>query len=129
MDNVSNLKEQLKEIDDRIAELEKDIELGKALERLHENEDFKKVILEGYLEDEAERLFELMTTPMKFKREIMENIQEKLGSIRNLKEFFAVKLQNAGFAKDQIEEEKEYRKDVTEANSQEMKLIEGEIDE
>ena len=129
MDAASNLKEQLKEIDDRIAELEKDIEIGKALERLHENEDFQKVILDGYLEDEAKRLFELMTTPMKFKREIMENIQEKLSSIRNLKEYFAVKLQNAGFAQEQIEEEKEYRKDVTEANSQEMKLIEGGEDE
>jgi len=124
-DFTSNLREQLQEIDDRINELENDVAMGEALERLKENEDFKKLILEGYFDKEATRIMGVLTEPLKFKREVMENLQDKMASIRNLKEFLQIKEQNARFAREQIEEEKQYRKDVTEANSQEASLVEG----
>ena len=110
----TNLNEQLEAIDKRIAELKNAEELGKALERLHENEDFKKVILDAYLEKEAERLFGVLVAPSTLKRDVMQNIQDKLSSIRNVKQFFGVLLQNAHMAPSQIAEEEDYRKEVTE---------------
>jgi len=108
------LKEKLAEVDARIDELNDNIELGKALERLHENEDFQKVILEGYLDKEADRLFGVLVEPSTLKRDVMENIQDKLTAIRNVKQYFGTTLQNAAMAPDQIAEEQAFRKEVTE---------------
>jgi sulfur transfer protein SufE len=114
MEETSNLKEHLEQIDNRIDELKNAIELGKDLESLHEDERFKRVILSGYLEDEAQRLFGVLVTPSTLKRDVVQNIQDKLSAIRNLKQFFGVILQNAHMAPMQIEEEEDYRKEVTE---------------
>lgn len=115
MEENSNLNEKLKEVDDRIAELKKSIQLSEALEELHKNEHFKLVFLDGYFEDEAKRLFGVLVTPSTLKRDVIENIQEKLSSIRNVKQYFAVILQNAHMAPDQIVEEEEFRKKITAA--------------
>jgi len=109
----SNLNEQLEQIDGRIAELKDAIKVSEALERLHENEDFKTVILDGYLEKESKRLFGVLVTPSTLKRDVIENIQDKLSAIRNIKQYFGVLLQNAHMAPMQIEEEEDYRKEVT----------------
>lgn len=113
MEETSNLKEQLEAIDKRIEELENSIQAAKDLNELHEDERFKRLILDGYFEKEAERLFSVLVTPSTLKRDVIENIQDKLSSIRNLKQFFGVLLQNAHMAPEQIEEEKAYRKEVT----------------
>ena len=113
MEETSNLKEQLEAIDNRIKELEDSIQLAKDLNELHEDERFKRVILDGYFEEEAKRLFSVLVTPSTLKRDVVQNIQDKLSSIRNLKQFFGVVLQNANMAPELIEEEKAYRKEVT----------------
>lgn len=113
MEENSNLKAHLAEIDERKAELELNIQLGKDLEELHEDERFQRVILNAYLEKEAERLFGVLVNPSTLKRDVMENIVDKTGSIRNLKQFFGVLLQNAHMAPEQIAEEEVYRKEVT----------------
>jgi hypothetical protein len=43
----------------------------------------------------------------------MENIVDKFNAIRNLKQFFIVIEQNARMAPSQIEEEIQFRKDIT----------------
>ena len=43
----------------------------------------------------------------------MENIQDKLSAIRNLKQYIGVMLQNAHMAPEQLDEEKAYRKELT----------------
>lgn len=113
MEENSNLKAHLAEIDERKAELELNVQLGKDLEELHEDERFQRVILNAYLEKEAERLFGVLVNPSTLKRDVMENIVDKTGSIRNLKQFFGVLLQNAHMAPEQIAEEEAYRKEVT----------------
>jgi len=113
MEETSNLKEQLEAIDNRIQELKDSIQIAEDLESLHEDERFKRVILDGYLEDEAKRLFGVLTTPSTLKRDVIENIQDKLSAIRNIKQYFGVILQNAHMAPDAIAEEEEYRKEVT----------------
>jgi len=117
MENNSNLTEELELVDSRIEELKEMIEIKEALERLHKNEDFKKIILDVYLEKEAERLFKVLITPSTLKRDTIQNIEDKLSSIRNLKQFFGVIAQNAELAPIQIEDELEFRKQITQKYS------------
>ncbi len=124
MDDASTLqddiKQELLETDEKISEKKAQIELAEAIERLHENEDFKLVVLDGYLEIEAERIFALLTTPMGWKRELNENLMDKLGSIRDLKEFIGVKLRESIMAPEELTELEQYRKDITTKGSTEF---------
>jgi len=58
------------------------------------NEDFNAVILDGYLEKESKRLFGILVEPSALKRDVIENIQDKLTAIRNIKQYFGTTLQN-----------------------------------
>ena len=114
----TNLKTELADIDSRIATLNKNIELGEALQKLHENEDFKNVILEGYMDDEAERIFKVLIDPShNLKRDIMENLMDKLMAIRSIKQYFGTILINAAMAPEEIKNEEEYRKETTERHA------------
>jgi hypothetical protein len=57
------LKDTLESIDAVIKNSNEHIEMGKALTRLKQNKDFVKVIEEGYLKDESDKLFKLLTDP------------------------------------------------------------------
>jgi len=122
MDNESTLEEQIKEelehIDNKIAEHKDQIELAEAIERLHTNDDFKTVILDGYMETEAERIFSLLITPMGWKKEINDTLLEKIAAIRSLKEFIGVKLREAITLPETIVELEDYRKEVTARGSE-----------
>jgi hypothetical protein len=114
----TNLKTELADIDSRIATLNKNIELGEALKKLHQNEDFKNVILEGYMDDEAERIFKVLVDPShNLKRDIMENLMDKLMAIRSIKQYFGTILINAAMAPEEIKNEEEYRKETTERHA------------
>ena len=117
MSNNDNFKEKLAEIDERIEFLQSEIDLNKDLEALHNIPEFQRVILSGYLEDEAKRIFELLTTPTSLKRDQIENLNDKLTSIRNFKGYFKQIIINATMAPEQIEDERKFRKEVTEEAS------------
>lgn len=123
MSEKDNFKAKLQECDDRIAELKAAIEKGKALERLHESKDFDEIVLSGYFEKEAERIFGLLTTPTSLKRDQLDNLMDKLSAIRNFKHYFKTVLIDAAMAPEQIEEEEAYRKNLTAENSQLPKEI------
>lgn len=54
---------QIAQLDRSIAESNRLIELSKVLERLESNRDFKKIVQEMYLKDEAVRLVHLKADP------------------------------------------------------------------
>jgi len=113
MDVPSTLKEELAAIDTRVAELKENIKLGEDLVVLNENPEFMHVVLNAYMEKEAERLFGVLTTPSFLKRDVMENIMDKLTTIRNFKQFLITVIQNANMAQEQIDEEEDLRKEIT----------------
>ncbi len=121
MENKTNLEIELADIDGRIEFLKNNIEVGDAIERLHNSEDFKLVILQGYFDKEAERIFGVLTDPNEYKRDMLQNMNEKLGSIRNLKQYFGVRLRDADMAPAEIAEEESHRSKVTSSNSIENK--------
>lgn len=105
-------KEELAKIDERIESLEKNIQLHKDLEELHSDERFERVMTEAYFDKEAERIFGLLTTPTTLTRDQIDNLNDKMAAIRNVKSFFKTIIINATMAPDQIEEEKAYRKEL-----------------
>ena len=106
-------KEKLAEIDERIEFLQSEIDLNKDLEVLHEIPEFQRVILDAYLDKESKRIYELLTTPTSLKREQLENLNDKMTSIRDFKGFFKQIIINATMAPEQIEGERQFREEVT----------------
>lgn len=53
----------IKELEAQIEVAKRDRDFGQAILRLKENKDFKKVILEGYMEKEALRLIRIKAEP------------------------------------------------------------------
>ena len=70
------------------AEIEHYIDIGQALDRLRNNEDFKKVILDGYIKDKAADSVSLLSLPVIKKRGERGDVMEDLVSISNLQFFF-----------------------------------------
>jgi len=112
-EDAKNRDFELEQSHKREAELKEAIELNEHLQDLIQQKSFKAVIDSAYFEKEAERLKEVLVTPSTLKRDIMENVIDKFNAIRNLKQFFIVIEQNAIMAPSQIEEEIQFRKDIT----------------
>jgi len=85
--DTSNLKETLKAIDAAIAKSNAAIERGTKLGKLMKNPDFIDVILNGYFDEEARRLFKILTDPTGASTYTTEEIQLKLGSISDFKSY------------------------------------------
>jgi uncharacterized coiled-coil protein SlyX len=87
MDN-STLEETLKAIDDYIAEQQKAIDDGKALDRLLVNKDFQSLVIDGYIKAEADKLFNILTDPNGASPYTQEEILLKLEVINQFKRHF-----------------------------------------
>ena len=116
----NNLKETLEAIDSAIAKYQAEIERGKMLERLMVNPDFKAVILDGYIEAEATKLFNILIDPSGASPYTDEVIQRKLASICDFKEHVGtsefdgtIKISAKRAVSDLLREES-YRDEVTE---------------
>jgi hypothetical protein len=84
MSETLNIDEQIKEIDNNLEVLDWNIKRAEALEKLIGMEEFQLVIMEGYLEIEAERVFNLLTHPLTVKPEDKESYLSQLDTIKNL---------------------------------------------
>jgi len=113
----ANLKE-LQDIDKSISRNEAAIKRGEALESLKTDPRYILVFTEGYLEAEAERLFETLTAVPAIRREGMENNMAKLEAVRHLKEYVGtpkypgIVMREAENAPDQLEADRVYRTEV-----------------
>ena len=83
------------------------LEFSAALERLRSNRDFKKVVLEGYFEQEAIRLVHLKSDPNMQKPDMQQSIVNQIDAIGQLHQFFSTVLQKASMASRQIEADQE----------------------
>lgn len=52
---MNEVEQNLEQIAISVEEAKKTVALGEALQRLHDNADFKEVILSGYFQEEAQR--------------------------------------------------------------------------
>jgi hypothetical protein len=77
----------LQELDAILSTAQLTVELGKSLERLLVNRDFKQVVLNGYLEKEAIRLVHLKAAPDQQGADQQRAILTQLDSIGCFKQY------------------------------------------
>ena len=99
-------------IEANIAQSKEIVELSKALSRLTENRDFRKVIKEGYLEKEAIRLVHLRGDPAFQTPERQAAVLVQIDAIGQLSSFFRTVHYNAGIALKAIEQDEAERDEI-----------------
>lgn len=105
----STLKEELAKVDAFIAEQKGYLEMGDAAAELEANPVFKKVVLEGFLQNEAERIMGALVTPGSFDKGKLDILHEKLASIRHFKEYFKMIAIQSYTAPEQIKAHEDYK--------------------
>ncbi len=92
------INQQIQEIEVNIKEAQQIVELGKAMERLRNNRDFKKVVMEGYFEKEAVRLVHLKADPAMQDEVRQKAILSQMDAIGNLNQYFETVFHRANLA-------------------------------
>ena len=113
----SNLKDTLDRIDTLISDKQSAITKGAQLEVLMKTPGFIDVILDGFMNDEAKRLFDIMVDPTGASPYSNEEIQLKLAGISTFKKYLADVKKAAERAPLDILREEDYRKEVTAENA------------
>lgn len=102
----------IQSIEDSIKRNRKLVELGESLERLRGNRDFKKLVLEGYFEQEAIRLVHLKAEPAFQTADRQASITVQMDSIGTLVQFFNTTLQLANLGRKGIESDEVAREEI-----------------
>jgi len=77
----------IQEIELSMSEAKAVVDLGKSVERLRKNRDFKKVIEETYLREEAVRLVHLKSSPAMQRPEVQAGIDSDIKAIGSFAQF------------------------------------------
>ena len=119
MADTANLSETLEAIDNVISEKRLAIKRGEQLKRLMKNPDFIDVILNGYIDVEAKKLFKILTDPTGASEFSPERITLGLEAISHFKGYVGTEdypgtvMIEAKEAPLVIAREEDYRKQVT----------------
>lgn len=87
----ASLISEIEEIDKDISEKQKIVNRYKSLERLMLNKDFQDVILNGYLNENANKIFVQLTLPSSLRLISKEECEECLSAIRSLNKYIGGK--------------------------------------
>lgn len=109
---VEPMSNQIQEIELNIKQAQKIVELGNALERLRNNSDFKKVISEGYFEQEAVRLVHLKSDQNMQSPDSQKSIIAQIDAIGALNQYFQTVFHRASLAGKAIEADEETREEL-----------------
>ena len=86
--------------------------LGKSLDNLSRNNDFKSLILEGYFEKEAIRLVTLKGDPNMQDAESQTSLIKQMDAIGGLRQYLSAVLQLSRMAEKALIEDEETREEV-----------------
>ena len=78
---------RIAESEDIIKNSERIMELGKALEKLKQTDEFKLVFTEGYFNEYAMNIFKEMTNPKQFAVIPLQDCEDTLAGIKSLKTY------------------------------------------
>lgn len=104
--------EIIEAIDRNIRQARTALEEGNALERLRDNKDFKKVVLEGYFKDEAVRLVHLKADPSMQSDASQKSIVAQIDAIGSFSSYLTQTLQRGVMAGKQIESDEATREEI-----------------
>lgn len=103
---------ELQQIELSIKQSRKIADLGDSLERLMLNRDFKKVILDGYFEQEAIRLVHLKADSNMQSIELQKSILLQIDAIGSLSAYFSTLRTRAAMAVNAISSDEETRDEL-----------------
>jgi hypothetical protein len=106
------LNDTIQRIEANIKEARKIVDLGDSLERLRSNRDFKKVIMEGYFEQEAIRLVHLKADPSMQSADMQKSIVSQMDAIGALHQYFTTVFHKASIARKAIDADEETRDEI-----------------
>lgn len=109
--------ETIEAIERSIKQHKATVDLGAALERLRANKDFKKIIVEGYFENEAVRLVHLKADPSMQSAESRRSIEQQMDAIGALNQYLNLLASHAALAQKQIEVDEAYRDEILEEDA------------
>jgi hypothetical protein len=99
---MSQLQHEMHELEAGIDEARKMVERKETLNRLMQNADFKKLIEEDYLREEAIRLSHLMGSPDEQLKRRQEDIENDIRGIASFKRYLSTVIQLGNYAADLI---------------------------
>jgi len=102
----------LHQIELSIEEARKLISLGDSLERLRSNRDFKKLINDGYFDQEAIRLVHLKSDPNMQSADSQKAIISQMDSIGSFKQFLQTVAFKSNMAAKAIEADEQTREEL-----------------
>lgn len=108
---MSNINE-VQELEASIQRAKEHVEFGNVVERLLATRDFKKVISEGYFEQEAIRLVHLKADPNMQSTAQQESIVKQMDAIGSLKQYLRTKCRIAAQAVQSIAADEETRDEL-----------------
>ena len=110
-------EDNIQAIERNIAKAKSAMDLGTALERLRINRDFKKIVLEGYFEQEAIRLVHLKADPNMQKPESQLAILNQIDAIGTLVQYFNTVMFRADLASKSISDDEAMRDELIEEDA------------
>ena len=102
------------DIEKSIAEAKELVDFAKSVERLRNNKDFKKVVLDGYFTKEAVRLVHLKSDPSTQDPVSQAGIISAIDAIGNFSSFLTVATQDGNIAAKQIKDSEDMRDELLE---------------
>jgi len=109
-----NAQQQIEELDNNIKELQGMADLGKALERLRKNRDFRKIVETEYMREEAVRLVHLKGNSNVQEPRQQESINKQIDAIGCFGDFLGMIEQRAEAALEAIDECEDARAELEE---------------
>lgn len=103
---------QIEEIEINITHAKEVISKGDSLERLLNNRDFKKVVVEGYFEKEAIRLVHMKSDYNSQSAEVQKDIDHDIMAIGRLSKYFNEVFRCADLARKAVEHDEETREEL-----------------
>lgn len=101
------MDQSIEELEVNIAEAREAVKLADALERLHNNADFKTVITSGYFTEEATRLVSAKAAPNLQADEMQAAIVRAIDAIGGLQQYFNKLFAQGDMARNAIEASQE----------------------
>jgi hypothetical protein len=109
---MENIDQQIEQIEVSMEAAKARVDMAKALDELHRNRNFKKVILEGYFEKEAQRLVMLKSDPQMSDAEHQKAVDEAIIGVGQLGQYFRTVFQLASMAERALAEDEQTREEL-----------------
>ena len=102
----------IQQLENSIKQSQKIVDLGDALDRLRNNRDFKKVIIEGFFEQEAIRLVHLLSDSNMQSPEMQTSIHKQMIAIGGFRDYLDTLNVRAGMARRSVEADEATRDEI-----------------